>query len=121
MSRFPVAVLGATGMAGRQALRVLQRHPWFEVAAVAASSGSAGRALGEVLDERAATQVDVGRLLGASPAGEAPAPLPEALRGLRLEDVERFDPRPFGAVFSMLPSGPARAIEVEGVRYPRAR
>ena len=57
MSRFPVAVLGATGVAGRQALRVLARHPWFEIAAVASSTGSAGRRLGDVLDERAASSL----------------------------------------------------------------
>ena len=120
MSRFPVAVLGATGVAGRQALRVLARHPWFEIAAVASSTGSAGRRLGDVLDERAATTVDVAGLLGATRAtGAAGAPgaaapdseLPAALRSLVLQDIERFDPRAFGAIFSMLPSAPARAIE----------
>ena len=44
MSRkIPVAVLGATGTVGQKFIRLLADHPWFEVAAVAASSASAGR------------------------------------------------------------------------------
>lgn len=38
-----VAVVGATGIAGQQFLAALNRHPWFEVVALAASSRSAGR------------------------------------------------------------------------------
>ena len=128
MSRFPVAVLGATGVAGRQALRVLANHPWFEVAAVAASAGSAGRRLGDVLDERRATTVDVAGLLGAPARGSGSSggsgseslgtpQLPAGLADLRLQDVERLDPRAFGAVFSMLPSAPARDIEARCAQH----
>ena len=39
-----VAVVGATGVAGQQFLVSLGRHPWFEVAALAASHRSAGKA-----------------------------------------------------------------------------
>jgi aspartate-semialdehyde dehydrogenase len=38
-----VAVVGATGLAGQQFLVTLQGHPWFEVAALAASERSAGK------------------------------------------------------------------------------
>jgi aspartate-semialdehyde dehydrogenase len=41
--RVPVAVLGATGTVGQKFVRLLSDHPWFEIVAVAASSGSAGR------------------------------------------------------------------------------
>jgi aspartate-semialdehyde dehydrogenase len=47
--RIPVAVLGATGTVGQKFVSLLSSHPWFEVAAVAASSASAGRAYGEVV------------------------------------------------------------------------
>lgn len=39
----PVVVLGATGMVGQRALTLLRDHPWFRVAALAASPRSAGR------------------------------------------------------------------------------
>jgi aspartate-semialdehyde dehydrogenase len=45
----PVAVLGATGAVGQTFIRLLENHPWFEVAEVAASERSAGRRYGEVV------------------------------------------------------------------------
>ncbi len=41
--RVPVAILGATGMVGQRAIQLLQGHPWFEIAALAASERSAGK------------------------------------------------------------------------------
>ena len=41
--RIPVAVLGATGAVGQTFIRLLDRHPWFRVAEVAASERSAGK------------------------------------------------------------------------------
>jgi len=43
MKKTPVAVLGATGMVGQRLLQLLDDHPWFEVAALAASHRSAGK------------------------------------------------------------------------------
>ena len=43
MSRIPVAVVGATGLAGQQFLASLAGHPQFELRKVAASSRSAGK------------------------------------------------------------------------------
>jgi len=48
-AKIPVSVLGATGTVGQKLIRLLADHPWFEVAAVAASSASAGRRYGEVV------------------------------------------------------------------------
>jgi aspartate-semialdehyde dehydrogenase len=47
-----VAILGATGMVGQQFIRMLKNHPWFEVAAVAASADSAGKSYAEAVSER---------------------------------------------------------------------
>ena len=41
--RIPVAVLGATGAVGQQFVRLLEGHPWFRLAVVAASERSEGR------------------------------------------------------------------------------
>jgi aspartate-semialdehyde dehydrogenase len=40
--KWPVAVLGATGAVGQTFVRLLENHPWFEVAEVAASERSQG-------------------------------------------------------------------------------
>lgn len=53
--RIPVSVLGATGTVGQKFIRLLADHPWFEVAAVAASSASVGRRYGDVVRWREQT------------------------------------------------------------------
>jgi aspartate-semialdehyde dehydrogenase len=45
--RIPVAVLGATGAVGQTFVRLLDGHPWFVLAEVAASERSAGRPYAE--------------------------------------------------------------------------
>jgi aspartate-semialdehyde dehydrogenase len=45
--RLPVAILGATGAVGQTFIRCLRNHPWFEIAELAASERSAGKAYGE--------------------------------------------------------------------------
>lgn len=46
-SKLPVAILGATGPVGQKAITLLQDHPRFYVAEVAASETSAGQIYGE--------------------------------------------------------------------------
>lgn len=43
MNKIPVAILGATGRVGQKFVELLSDHPWFEIAALAASSNSAGK------------------------------------------------------------------------------
>jgi aspartate-semialdehyde dehydrogenase len=47
----PVAVVGATGIAGQQVLAALDGHPMFEVVALAASERSAGRNFAEAITD----------------------------------------------------------------------
>lgn len=46
-SKWPVAVLGATGAVGQMFVRMLADHPWFELVELAASERSAGKKYGE--------------------------------------------------------------------------
>jgi len=46
-ARRRVAVLGATGAVGQAFIRLLSRHPWFELAELAASERSAGKRYGD--------------------------------------------------------------------------
>src|SRR4030042_2235417 len=41
--KIKAGVLGATGMVGQNFLRLLSKHPWFEVVHLAASANSAGK------------------------------------------------------------------------------
>ncbi|PYP85967.1 MAG: aspartate-semialdehyde dehydrogenase [Candidatus Angelobacter sp. Gp1-AA117] len=42
-SKIPVGILGATGTVGQRFIQILEQHPWFEVAWLAASDRSAGK------------------------------------------------------------------------------
>jgi aspartate-semialdehyde dehydrogenase len=57
MSRIPVAVVGATGLAGQQFLASLAGHPLFEIRKLAASSRSAGKKYGQAIrDDKGASR-----------------------------------------------------------------
>ena len=43
MARIPVGILGATGAVGQRFVQLLEGHPWFEIAELAASDRSAGK------------------------------------------------------------------------------
>src|SRR5271170_5062489 len=45
--RRKVGILGATGMVGQRFIQLLENHPWFEVAWLAASDRSSGKPYGE--------------------------------------------------------------------------
>ena len=46
-AKVPVGILGATGVVGQRFVQLLEHHPWFEVAWLAASDRSEGRPYGE--------------------------------------------------------------------------
>lgn len=50
--KWRVAVVGATGMVGQRFVSLLADHPWFELAAVAASPRSAGKPYEETVAGR---------------------------------------------------------------------
>ena len=45
--KLPIGILGATGMVGQRFIQLLENHPWFEVAWLAASDRSSGKSYGE--------------------------------------------------------------------------
>ena len=47
-----VGILGGTCMVGQRFISLLENHPWFEVAAIAASPRSAGKAYEEAVGGR---------------------------------------------------------------------
>src|SRR3989338_3206834 len=52
MQKLKVGILGATGMVGQRFVSLLENHPWFEIACVAASPRSAGMMYGEAVKGR---------------------------------------------------------------------
>ena len=57
--KLKVGVVGATGMVGQRFLTLLENHPYFEVAALAASPRSAGKPYAEAVEGRWKMQVPI--------------------------------------------------------------
>jgi len=74
-NKLPVGILGATGIVGQRFIQMLERHPWFEVAWLAASDRSEGRPYAEATRWRLKTAIpaDVAKMTVA-PAQPEGAP-----------------------------------------------
>lgn len=92
--RIPVTVLGATGLVGQRLIALLDGHPWFEVAGVAASERNLGARYGD------AVRWNV-------PESDPPA----GVLDLHLSAPEPGDALPGRVVFSALPANEAQVIE----------
>src|SRR5215813_12739786 len=72
-AKIPVGILGATGIVGQRFIQMLEHHPWFEVAWLAASDRSEGRAYAEAVRWRLKTAIPAGvagmRVSPATPEG----------------------------------------------------
>ena len=73
--KLKVGILGATGMVGQRFISLLEGHPWFEVATVAASPRSAGKTYEEAVGDR----------------WKMAAPMPDAVKGLIVQNVNEVE------------------------------
>ncbi|HUI83368.1 MAG TPA: aspartate-semialdehyde dehydrogenase [Candidatus Binatia bacterium] len=90
-SKIPVGILGATGVVGQRFIQMLEHHPWFEVAWLAASDRSAGQIYGDAVRWRLKT------------------PIPDRVRRMTVSNGA-----PDGAprvIFAALDAGIARELE----------
>jgi aspartate-semialdehyde dehydrogenase len=90
-NKYPIGILGATGMVGQRYIQLLENHPWFEVTWLAASDRSSGKIFGEAAKWRLDT------------------PLPERIAKMTVAPAE-----PEGApkiIFASVDSGVAREME----------
>jgi aspartate-semialdehyde dehydrogenase len=74
-TKYSIGILGATGMVGQRFIQLLERHPWFEIAWLAASDRSSGKPYREAAKWRLDTPLPerVGRMTVA-PADPVGAP-----------------------------------------------
>jgi aspartate-semialdehyde dehydrogenase len=72
-SKLPIGILGATGVVGQRFIQMLENHPWFEVAWLAASDRSEGKTYFEAARWRLKTaipaKVAVMKVSPATPEG----------------------------------------------------
>jgi len=100
MSRIPVAVVGATGLAGQQFLASLAGHPLFEIRKLAASSRSAGKKYAEaVKDDKGASK------------WFCTEPLADEFAGITVEDAATMTTDGVRLVFSAVEADVARELE----------
>lgn len=102
MNKIKCGVLGATGMVGQRYIALLENHPWFEVAYVAASPRSAGK----LYKDAVALKWHIG------------ADIPKGVENLVVEDAnnEKTAIGKCDFVFSALEMGKDEIKELEG-RY----
>src|SRR5712671_83341 len=75
MSKNPIGILGATGVVGQRFIQMLEHHPWFEVAWLAASDRSEGKTYGEAARWRLKTPIPAAvAAMKVSPATPEGAP-----------------------------------------------
>lgn len=72
MKQFQVGIIGATGMVGQRFATLLEEHPWFHVAVLAASPRSAGKTYEEAAGSRWAME----------------KPMPESMRNMVIMDAD---------------------------------
>ena len=73
MKQYRVGIIGCTGMVGQRFATILENHPWFQVAALAASANSAGKTYREAVEGRWAMK----------------SPLPSSMSELPVYDAEK--------------------------------
>src|SRR5579863_4623906 len=56
-NKLPIGILGATGVVGQRFIQMLEQHPWFEVAWLAASDRSEGRTYADAARWRLKTAI----------------------------------------------------------------
>ena len=66
-----VGILGATGMVGQRFITLLENHPWFEIAELAASPRSAGKTYEEAVGGR----------------WKMDTPMPDSVKGMMVKDL----------------------------------
>ena len=73
--KLKAAILGGTGMVGQRFISLLENHPWFEVAAIAASPRSAGKTYEEAVGDR----------------WKMDTPMPEAVKKIIVKNVNEVE------------------------------
>ncbi len=89
--KISVGILGATGVVGQRFIQLLEGHPWFQVAWLAASDRSAGQAYGDAVRWRLKT------------------PIPERVRRMPVSNATPEGAPP--VIFAALDAGIARELE----------
>ena len=84
MKKYKVGILGATGTVGQNYIKLLHKHPWFEICDVAASPRSAGKTYKEAVKTK----------------WQMPISIPEYVKNLIIRDVQDFEKQALEAYYA---------------------
>ncbi len=101
LEKIRVAIVGATGVIGQQFVVALQRHPWFEIAVLAASERSSGKTYLEALRDERTKAI---RWL----CDERPE---QGILSMNVENAATMNPTEVEVVFSAVEADVARELE----------
>ncbi|QAY65762.1 aspartate-semialdehyde dehydrogenase [Paenibacillus protaetiae] len=73
--KLKAGIVGGTGMVGQRFVQLLDQHPWFEVTAIAASAGSAGKTYEESVQHR----------------WKMSGPIPESVKSIVVQDASKVE------------------------------
>ncbi|WP_148927177.1 aspartate-semialdehyde dehydrogenase [Paenibacillus methanolicus] len=73
--KLKAGIVGGTGMVGQRFVQLLDGHPWFEVASIAASAGSAGKTYEEAVNGR----------------WKLDTPIPDAVKQIVVQDASKVE------------------------------
>src|SRR5690242_17430696 len=76
--KIPIGILGATGIVGQRFIQLLEHHPWFEVAWLAASDRSEGKPYAEAARWRLKTPIP-SRVASMRVSAAAPDAMPKVI------------------------------------------
>jgi len=108
--KIPVAVVGATGIAGQQVLAALDGHPYFAIAALAASERSAGKLFVDAITDKD-SGIRRWYVERAEPPGDA--------LGLQVQEAKSLKLDGIALVFAAVESEAARELEpIYAARVP---
>ncbi len=87
-AKIPVGILGATGTVGQRFIQLLERHPWFEVAWVAASERSSGKTYAEAAKWKMKTAIP-SRIASMTVSAAEPQGAPKVIFAALDADIAR--------------------------------
>jgi aspartate-semialdehyde dehydrogenase len=96
-----VAVVGATGVAGQQALVSLDRHPWFQVTVLAASPRSAGKTYIKAISDQSSGHI----------RWACSEPIPDWSKDMIVQDAATMKTDGIDVIFAATDGDSARELE----------
>lgn len=112
-TKHSVGILGATGMVGQRFIQLLENHPWFQVAWLAASDRSSGKSYGEAVRWKLDTPLPPA--IAAMPVSPAvPENAPEIIFAALDTDIAReMEPKFAGAGCAVISNSSAFRMQAD--------